>query len=124
MSEPEHRRAERRKEVFQVLLTTEGPIEIEGQSLDYFEFRPPPHRRADRRAAGVSRESISRSIGPGVSDGDRGDRLRDRAGRKAGVKLGRSRLRLTPRRHPRVEFLGETGWGHGLLRTTTRRRRL
>ncbi len=34
MSEPEHRRAERRKEVFPVLLTTEGPIEIEGQSLD------------------------------------------------------------------------------------------
>ncbi len=34
MSEPEHRRAERRKEVFPVLLTTEGPIEIEGQGLD------------------------------------------------------------------------------------------
>ena len=34
MSEPERRRAERRKEVFPVLVTTEGPIEIKGQSLD------------------------------------------------------------------------------------------
>jgi hypothetical protein len=34
MSEPERRRAERRNEVFPVLVTAEGPVEIEGQSLD------------------------------------------------------------------------------------------
>ena len=82
MSETERRHAERGERTFPISVTIAAPIKIEGQSLDFSNsgvlFTRP---RADLRERGDDRgETISRSIGPGVSDGLRGDCLWDRAG--------------------------------------------